>query len=38
MENYYQAILQKLADNTPVALETISAGKKEKEKPGSPAA
>ena len=26
MENYYQAILQKLAENTPVALETIISG------------
>ena len=26
MENYYQAILQKLAENTPVALETVISG------------
>ena len=26
MENYYQTILQKLAENTPVALETIISG------------
>ena len=34
MENYYQAILQKLAENTPVALETIISGEEGERKTG----
>lgn len=34
MENYYQAILQKLAENTPVALETVISGEEGESRSG----